>query len=314
MAQARKTRTRRGRRTNKRPTTMVVKSPGITAYQQLLADPCGGTVQSYYGGETGIVQRFSRDLTINTVAGHTAGFIMFNPAGNNYFSNSGTTAATVLTSPVNPGPGSNFLGNVMTKMRAVAACVTVLPSAASMTNITGEIAVAVVSSDLINTVGSYSVDGLFSVCQKRAVLQKKEYDVKWFPGSLDHTYNPATAGATGTANISDVADSNGILVCYKGWVPGIGISIRLTNIIEWTPFSNIGLTVTSVPRAPNNPHKEAAELHARNPSWWHRLGDEVGQDLSMAARYVGRLAMAQGVKRVERYLTQAAPAVISGLL
>jgi hypothetical protein len=273
-------------------------------YQATLLDPCSGPVKSHYSGEEGICQRFVQDLTMNTAVGATAGFMFFGPASNSFQSNGAATSSAVLTSAGFAGPGQTFLTASASKLRAFSACVTLVPSAVSLTNMTGEIGVAIVSLNTIVVGGNYTVDGLFQLTQKRAVLAKEEYDVKWFPGGLDHTYAPIVSGAIA---IQDTADSNGILLVYRGFPAAVPLSVRLTTNVEWTPIPAIGTAVSSVPRQGVDVHKEANQLHRQNPGWWHRFGNEI---VNQAMNYGGaavRYAAHQGVQ----YIKRAAPMMLT---
>lgn len=280
----------------------------ISEYQAGLIDPCSGPVKSHYSGEEGISQRFVQDLTMNTAVGATAGFMFFAPGSNNFQSNGAATSAAPIVSAGFAGPGATFLTSNASKIRSFSACVTLVPSAVSMTNMTGEIGVAIVSVNTIGVGGTYTADGLFQLTQKRAVLAKEEYDVKWFPGGLDHTYTPNVSGAF---VLSDLADSNGILLVYRGYPAGVPLSVRLTTNVEWTPFSALGTAVSSVPRAGVDPHKEAAELHRRNPGWWHQLGHEIGNQLSQFGGAAIRYAGTQGVRYLAGTASRAAPLMLT---
>lgn len=273
-------------------------------YQATLLDPCSGPVKSHYSGEEGICQRFVQDLTMNTGAGATAGFMFFAPASNSFQSNGATTSSGPIVSAGFAGPGQTFLTASASKLRAFSACVTLVPSAVSMTNMTGEIGVAIVSVNTIVTGGTYTVDGLFQLTQKRAVLAKEEYDVKWFPGGLDHTYAPIVGGSIA---LQDTADSNGILVVYRGFPAAIPLSVRLTTNVEWTPIPAIGTAVSSIPRQGVDVHKQANQLHRQNPGWWHRFGAEIGNQIMNYGGAAARFAATQGVQ----YIKRAAPLMLT---
>lgn len=273
-------------------------------YQATLLDPCSGPVKSHYPGEEGICQRFVQDLTMNTAVGATAGWMFFTPASNAFQSNGAATSGTAVVSAAFSGPGQTFLTASASKLRAFSACVTLVPSAVSMTNMTGEIGVAIVSANTIVAGASYTADGLFQLTQKRAVLAKEEYDVKWFPGGLDHTYAPIVGGSI---TLQDSADSNGILLVYRGFPAAIPLSVRLTTNVEWTPIPAIGTAVSSVPRAGVNAQKEANALHRQNPGWWHKFGSELAHQVVNYGGLAARYAAKQGVQ----YLKSAAPLMLT---
>jgi len=129
---------------------------GYSTYQELLNNPCNATPRSYYGGDKGVVQRFVQDVTLNTsVSTLTSGYIVFQPAKNGYLYGGQTASSSTIAPTLFVGPAAPWLAIAASKLRPLAACVQVIPSAVSMTNMTGEIGVAVISQDSITTVGTY---------------------------------------------------------------------------------------------------------------------------------------------------------------
>jgi hypothetical protein len=168
---------------------------------------------------------------------------------------------------------------------------------------TGEIGMAVVTASQLSTLNSYTVDGVFQLTNIRKVLKKTEYETKWFPGGLDHTYAPVinSGGDAGTATLSDPSDQNAILVAYRGYPAGVPLSFRLTNIVEWTPSAGIGLSVTSAPSI-GLPVKEiAAATHAAEPSSWHTHSKEIKHSLGEA----GNTLLNAGIKVASDYAAEA---------
>lgn len=271
---------------------------GLTEYQRSLADPCNGPVKSPYGGEQGISQRFVLDTQFNNVAGHTSGFVLFTPAGNSYLFGSNASSNVGIAPSFAPGCGASFLGANSNKIRSISACVTVLASAVSYTNMTGEIGIAIVGSSQMSTLNTYSVDGLFQLTNERAVLAKEEYEIKWFPNTLDNTYAPTfnIGGGAGSASLTDPADNNAILILWRGYVAGAPLSFRLTNNVEWTPIANVGTAVTSIPAPPQNTAAQAAALHQHQSDWWHNLRKEFSGGALKLLGGLGKNALNQGVK------------------
>jgi len=290
--------TKRRRRSKK---DMVVSS-GLTDPQKILVDPCAGPLDSFYPGEVGMIQRFGLDVTINTTAGFTAGYISFMPAANTYFVYGNANSSTAGVATLVNGPGASFLSTAAAKFRPVAACIEIIPSAVSATTVTGELGSAVVSVNTINA-SSQSVDGVFQLTQARSVLAKRSYEAKWYPGTLDSTYAPASGG---TATLADQADQNAILVAYRGYPAGTALSIRMTTVLEWTPLVNTGTTVSSQPRAGTNVMAHAADLHSNHSSWWNNFADGVKSDFASAARYVSRAGLYKGAKWAEQKLLGSA--------
>nr|UJQ92900.1 MAG: hypothetical protein [Narnaviridae sp.] len=289
-------------RTKKRITT----GPRPTLYQQILMDPCNGPVVSILPGESGIVQRFVYDFTVNTeTAARTCGYIFFSPAANQGVKSEFDSPGLAGSPNAFSGPGSAFLAANARKIRAISCCVSVIPSAVSYNTMTGEIAVANASYNSIEASGSYSVNGVFTLANTRSVLSKRTYDVKWSPQLLDGTYAPVST--LGTATLSDPSDHNGILVAYRGYPAGVALNLRITTNIEWTPSANLGIAVSSSPRPPGNYMGEASSLFRANPHWWHDLfGDvtsHIFSELGKGAKYMASLGVRSGV----RYATSAFP-------
>lgn len=295
---AKATKTRRKRANNGRPTVPAAYKHVVNQ----LIDPCGAMPFSPYQGERGVVQRFVQDATYAT-PGHTCGYVVFSPAAN----------STVVFSAVNPGtpgspaffvgPGAPYLTSSASKIRSCGACVTTMPSAVSITNMTGELGMAIVTTSQLSTLGTYTVDGVFQLTNIRKVLRKNEFETKWFPGSLDHTYAPVltSGGAAGTASLSDPSDQNAILVAWRGYPAGVGLSFRYTNILEWTPTPGLGVSVTSAPSAGLPVAAIAAATHKAEPSWWHTHSKEIKQALGDA----GAKLLASGIQAAAEYGSDA---------
>lgn len=312
MAKQKPTKNKRRRTRRVRQRSMTNESPEA-AFAELLANPCDAIPRSFYPGETGIVNRFVQDFTINGIATHTSGIIVYNPGGGQVQTSSGPSSNVAQTPTSNPGPGGNFIGSTANKIRALAGCVTIIPSAVSMTNMTGEIAVGIVSADSIVNIATVP-NAAFSLCQKRAVLSKTQYDIKWFPGALDHTYN--TVSNTGTSLDQNFSDSNSILVVYRGYPPGVELSVRVTGVLEWTPrtaYTSSGLTSSSASNMPVDVGKVVGTMAHVAPNWWHNLGTELARDAGMAAKYVGRQLLGVGATNFLSYANRVGPKVLSGL-
>nr|WPR18271.1 MAG: hypothetical protein [Chemarfal virus 52] len=290
---------------NKGGSGRVRMSRGMTPYQALIANPCDGPVQTAYGGEAGICQRFVLDTVLATTAPTvTCGYLSYSPAANAIFTATAAASSTLTVAGTSVGPGATFIGGNSAKFRPLAACVIVMPSAVSYTNITGEIATAVSASNAIENGVSYSVDNVFQICQHRCVLAKREYETKWFPGGLDHTY--AKTNPAGTAALADSADQNSIIVAWRGWPAATPLSIRIVLVAEWTPVTTIGVAASSTPLAGQNHSAQVAAIHAANPGWWHNFVSGVKEDAGLAARYMSRMAIGAGTKVLQNKVMQYA--------
>jgi len=234
----------------------------LTPYQQVLHDPCNGPLVSPYGGQVGNIARFDVDFTLNTTAGFTSGYLFWAPGALTVQQAGGATSNVTQTNTGINGPGSGFAPN-FGQVRCVAACLTAIPSAASITNLTGDIGASVGSFNLTPG-GAYSPDNLMQLTNSRGVLERRAVEVKWFPSSSDDAYN--SPGALNGGN-------NYILFVYRGYPAGIAFNFRLTAVLEWLPSAGIGLPQASAPRlvAPSKHLVESAALHHVDNSWWNTI-------------------------------------------
>jgi hypothetical protein len=275
------------------------ESSVITDYASLLSDPCTSTLLSPYGGERGFVQRFTQEIGM-IGAGSTAGFINYIPSSNSIiYSNTAASGTSAVPLQINSYVAGPYLTNAA-KIRPIAACFTVIPAAASYNSLTGEIGAYCGSANTLPATGSYSVDSALTLCNARTVLAKRGYEVKWFPGSLDSTYNAAAGAGAFTAN--DLSDVNSLILCVRGFPVGVTLNVRLTVVLEWTPVAAIGIAATSTPGHPLPHAQVAAALHTRQPHWWNNFFEGIGQDVSMAGRYVARKGLALASSKVVNFL------------
>lgn len=271
------------------------------AYQRLINDPCNAPYVRPYPGEMGVIQRFTTDLTLNTTAGYTSGVLYVVPAGNNYATAGAAASTTALTPNSGPLGGQTYLVGAAKKARCLAACVTAIPSAVSMSNITGEIAAGNVSAD--TNLSGATVDGVFQLLPARSVLAKRPYDVKFMPASNDGDYNLIN-GANGFS-VAAPAGSNAVVIAWRGYAPGTAISFRVTVVVEWTPLPANGLAASNMDN--NVPYgvaqQAAGALSLAHPHWWHTLSESFNNAASLISGYaapvIGKAAVAalrQGVR------------------
>lgn len=236
-----------------------------TPFQRLLLDPCNGPLGSPYGGQVGNITRFDVDITVNTIAGHTSGYLFWSPGALVIQQAGGASSSIAQTNTGVNGPGSVFAPN-MAQVRCVAACVTMIPSAASITTITGDVGAAVGSFNLVSG-SSYIPDNLMQLCNARGVLERKAIETKWFASTSDDAYN--SPGALNGGN-------NYLLIVWRGYPAGVALNFRFTSVLEWLPSAGIGLPQASAPRfvEPSSHLTQAAELHQQHPNWWTTIIDK----------------------------------------
>lgn len=286
-----------------------------TDVARILLDPCHADMpRSYYPGESGYMSRFSNDISI-VGAGNTASYFGFHP-------NSGWTigaSVAAANTAINPNdfvintntPGFNFLAANASKVRAVAACINVIPSALSITNITGDISVGIISPDALrqHTAVIHTIDQLGLYTSARTAIERRGYEVKWKPGFFDDKYlsfiNPN--GVITGGNGSDLSDTTALLVCVRGLFLGAVISLRITWVVEWVPKFNLGLPPTAAvnPTRVNAVAVSAALDHKRS-DWWHNLMNNTGRVLGNAATEVGGAFARGAMGKVESYLASTA--------
>lgn len=266
------------------------------ATEMVLRDPCTGPICHIHPGEAGNIVRLTQDITVNTLAGQTSGYVVFWPGSNLYLSG-GNASSSVAFSPSSfVGPGAAMLATTARKARSNAACIQVLPSAVSMTSMTGEIATGIISADTITTLTSFSVDQVFQLLTRRETLAKVQFEQIWKPNLADQTYSTANAANDGTFFYTTPEDSNMIVVAFRSYPAGVGLSMRLTNVMEYTARAGIGLAATQV--STNVPYGNAlnvaAKMDVATPGWVYHLNALT----SSVAHGVSELASGWAVKKL----------------
>jgi hypothetical protein len=273
----------------------------------LINNPCSAEiVPGVYAGEQGFTSRFVSDLVLSATVGYTCGVVIYHPSSGNVHasgaaaSSSATTIAYAASASYTPGYGTT--NTVASKQRAVAACITTFASSASATTLTGELVAGVCSLDTLPQGSSLTFDSFFSLGSMRAALEKKTVDVKWFPNTLDDRYTTCN-----TLTGADVSDTNVIFMAFRGYPAALGVSVRLTGVIEWTPKIGVGVASSNnVNAEPVNHNAVVGALQRKNPSWWHTMGENLKEDSLKAARYVGQAALSFGAQRASQYFLTAA--------
>lgn len=261
-------------------------------YARLLTDPCSAPLpKGVYTGEQGMISRFVSDTVVNTPAGFTSGCFIYHPASGMVHASGGANGGTSTTLAYGTSftPGFATTNAVAAKQRALAAVITAFASGASMTNCTGEIAAGVCSLDTLANGLSITFDQLFQLASIRGPIERRSIDIKWYPNTLDDKYSTSNT-LTGV----DASDTNVVFFAYRGYPAAIGLSVRLTGVIEWTPKINIGTAVSNnVNPSPVNHHAVVAAVSAKHPSWWHNVVQGITSDAEQVVRYVARAGMSR---------------------
>lgn len=238
------------------------------AYAQLLKQPDSGQLPDggVYDGELGNFRRFVATIDVNQPT-HTAGYVAFVPAtGNGLFGSVTAASGTPAVALGNTSfPGAAYLQANAYKTRGIACKIELIPSAASITNITGECASGV------STLGSFpggvvTVNHMFDIAKAYGPLKRDVVQSNWFPSGLDHTYSQY--------NVAPNEDSNVVFVAYRGWPAGIALSVRITYVVEFTVKNTIGIPPTGQVSNPVGHHQVIQALQTADPHWHHSIMDE----------------------------------------
>lgn len=295
-------------RASRRRSTPISSAAGIrSAYAQLLISPDSGMVPptGVYDGELGNFKRFVSSLTFNTVVGHTCGLLTFCPGTGNGFAVSSTASNIGVTfSSTNVGfPGATYLGANALKVRGIASVLELIPSAASITNITGEVAAGFGTPGLVS--GTSTVDNLFDISKAYGPIERKAYRSCWSPSGLDHTYEVYNTGATEDRNVAWVA--------YRGWPAGVAITVRMTYVVEYVVKPNVGSPPTGRNSQALGHHDVISVLQTRDSHWHHNIKSDARELGGLMLHDVGRFARAglnAGLHKLGSSLFKAAPALL----
>jgi len=282
-------------------------------YAQLLHAPDNGTVPQggVYGGELGNFRTFVSTLTPPTSATINSGFLAFCPAtGNGYIASSAGSAAPLTFVLLNTGyPGAAYLNANAAKSRGIAAKLELIPSAASITNITGEAAVGVTTIFSFAS-GVTTVDHLFDLSKAYGPLQRRTVRSSWFPSGLDSTYS--------TYNTTPSEDFNWVYVAYRGWPVNTPISIRISYVVEYTVKNTIGIPPTGLLSTPVHHEEVIQALQKSDPHWHHSLMDEAKEmghgllsDVGVFARHMLRSGLSSLGSRMLKQAPKALPLLLA---
>jgi hypothetical protein len=256
---------------------------------------------SPYGGERGVIERFVGDATSGS-AGATAGVFILYPAANAVGGFSAVNSATATAIGTGAAVAPTFMTNNVRKVRTLAACLELIPASLSITNITGELAMGVFDQTTFNAGSSYTVDAIFTNCNEREVIQKRDYEIKWFPGSADHLYSGRQVGNP-TFAAAEPSSANVIVIAWRGIPAGTLFSFRSTIVYEWTPEPSLGLAVTSTPGVAQDWENQSAALHTHEPDWWKGGKiDSAAVPSSQMGSFAGRMRYVASQGRASNFM------------
>lgn len=269
------------KRVKRRSSKKTGSSLGVTGvrqrYARLLHNPDNGDhLFDVYDGERGDTQKFVSSLTVNTGASDRAGLIFFYGATGNYFGGSlaNSNSAVTLTLRNVGAPGQVFLDANAAKTRCKALKLELIPAAASFTNITGEVAAGVTTSQNFIS-GTTTVDQMFDLAKAYGPIRRETICSRWIPSGLDHTY--------AQYNSAPNEDHNAVYIAYRGWPIGVPLSVRITYVVEYTVRNGVGIPPTGAVSSPLGHHEVLAAMQQSDPHWHHSILDEVkGAGLGIA--------------------------------
>lgn len=282
-------------------------------YAQLLHSPDNGSVPAdgVYEGELGNFRTFVSTITPTTGATINAGFVAFCPGtGIGYIASSAGSSATNAFSATNVGfPGANYLNANAAKVRGIAAKLELIPSGASITNITGEAAAGVTTVlSFLSTITS--VDHLFDIAKAYGPLQRRTVRSSWFPSGLDHTYS--------SYNSAPAEDFNFVYVAFRGWPVNTPISVRITYVVEYTVKNTIGIPPSNMVSNPIGHNKVVQALQTSDPHWHHSLMDDAKEmgsgmlsDVGVFARHMLRSGLTNLGSRMLKQAPKALPLLLA---
>jgi hypothetical protein len=248
----------------------------------------------FYSGEQGSITRFYSDAAPATGAAQTCFGIIYHPnSGFVYpFSVTNSTTAFTVATTWNSGysPGYTFLNASAQKQRSVCAAIRFAIPSLSITTVTGEFAVGVISYD--TAINVTSGDQLFTLAAARGQVSKENHEVRWYPGAFDDKYS--TVSSTFASTGSDQNDTNAVFMVVRGIPASTALSLQICNMVEWTPKFNTGMAPTMQSSAGTNHQQTVNALHQSDPSWNHTVkqaGERVlDRAVTLGAGYVEKAA------------------------
>lgn len=288
---------RRGRRRPRRqrvsrsiPTGMLSKKQveHATLLQRPFVAPASGANLGYYSGEQGTINRFVVDFGLGTGAAQTALAIVLHPNTGYFYSTAVAASTTAIT--VTPAwnstysPGYTYLNTNASKQRALASAIKFAVPSLSVTTLTGEFAIGVVSYD---TATSFTtIDQFFTHAASRANLSKDYHEVRWYPGAFDDKYSTVSASATGT----DGSDTNVVFLVMRGLPASTPTSIQFTSVVEWTPKPGTGVAPSMTHSAGTNHQQTVEVLNSHTPGWHHTAKATAERLLDSTVHTLGKKA------------------------
>lgn len=290
-------RRRQGRRRMARPNMPGLLSSAQLNHATLLQRPFVANLPStpcIYEGEQGTINRFVVDGTVNLGATNTAALYIFHPNTGGVFSiavnaPSDNLGAIGLQTTLALTPGFNTLTSVAQKQRTVASALRMTIPGLSLTTIVGEFAFGVASLDTV--LNFTTVNSAFQYSQARHNVTRDLHELRWYPGAFDSRYATVIAGANVVAlSGTDANDTNAMFFAVRGLPVSTIVGVTTTNVVEWTPRPQSGLSVSGASSAGTNHQHTVDTLHKHSPGWHHTAKQTAERLLEDTVRDIGEKA------------------------
>lgn len=238
------------------------------AAADMLLDPCNATIApGCYRGDQGYKTRVVSTVTALNTASTTCAAVYYIPSSNQLFTFDVTGSFVSGTWVTRPAPGASYLTANANAQRSLGACVSVTPNSANLST-SGQVYTGLVTASTVNTGATITPDALITLCNKYGKISiDAPMETKFIPSAADENYSPP-------GTLSDASDNIAILMVFIGLPAASGITLRVTNIVEWKPASNLGIASESFLGNPsrNTIEHVKQEIRARRPDFWTNVG------------------------------------------
>lgn len=238
------------------------------AAANMLLDPCNATISpGCYRGDQGYKTRVVSTVTALNTASTTCAAVYYIPSSNQLFTFDVTGSFTSGTWVIRPAPGSTYLATNANAQRSLGACVSVTPNTANLST-SGQVYTGLVTASSVNTGATITPDALITLCNKYGKISiDAPMETKFIPSSADENYS-----APGV--LADASDNIAILMVFIGLPAASGLTLRVTNIVEWKPATNLGIASESFLGNPsrNTIEHVKQEIRTKKPDFWTNVG------------------------------------------
>lgn len=270
---------------------LAALDPGARDYARLLNDPCYGKITApiFDSVGTGNYVRVEADFILGAEATSVGCAVIFTPGLLTPSSSlSGTripttvvnsdAAAIVWAESYANQCGAGFRANCGA-VRAIAGCLqaTYLGPEQTRAGICALMQTSMGNASQYNTVG-----GLRSASDRVMKIPDETVEIKLIPAAKNADFISCDTTAK-----ADALQLPSLVYSCSGIPVSTGIRIRLVQILEWMPFTSVGVVnTTSGAESRATLSAVLAEMHKRNPSWQYELLGSAAQLASKAAAWL----------------------------